>query len=358
MSGKAKKKNAGSWLLIRMLAVILVFLLCFAVIWTWELSQPKPNPYTSENFAYVNGYLTCKTEKSALGIDVSRYQGEIDWQKVREAGVEFAFIRLGYRSSGDGKLSEDVMARKNLQGALAAGLEVGGYVFSQAMTPEEAREEAALAVSVVKDYKITYPVAFDMEYIPNDTARIDKLSKIQITKQTTDSRDKNSKLQRYLESHPFMSKDKKLVNATLKISKSENPRDDILGEIFECFGGRVRIREEAERFSWEEYYVAENVSASAEEIITFALMHANRVELISDKTDLKVLRGVLRKTGVSLSEKYLKTPEDKYLAEVDKCSDTGIFAEYHRKFSVPGFDLSKRTEHRSLDLKYLSLRNI
>ena len=187
--------------------------------------------------------------------------------------------------------------------------------------------------------------------------RIDKLSKIQITKQTIDSRDKNSKLQRYLESHPFMSKDKKLVNATLKISKSENPRDDILGGIFECFGGRVRIREEAERFSGEEYYVAENVSASAEEIITFALMHANRVELISDKTDLKVLRGVLRKTGVSLSEKYLKTPEDKYLAEVDKCSDTGIFAEYHRKFSVPGFDLSKRTEHRSLDLKYLSLRN-
>jgi GH25 family lysozyme M1 (1,4-beta-N-acetylmuramidase) len=180
MSGKAKKKNAGSWLLIRMLLVILVFLICFAVIWTWTLSQPKPNPFTSENFDYVNGYLTCKTEKSALGIDVSRYQGEVDWQKVREAGVEFAFIRLGYRSSEDGELSEDVMARKNLQGALAAGLEVGGYVFSQAMTPEEAKEEAVLAVSVVKDYEITLPLTFDWEFV-EENRRTDTMTKELLT---------------------------------------------------------------------------------------------------------------------------------------------------------------------------------
>jgi hypothetical protein len=129
--------------------------------------------------------------------------------------------------------------------------------------------------------------------------------------------------------------------------------------VFEYFGGRVKIREETARFSGDEYYLVDNLVASDEEVLMFALMYANRVELLSDndKTELKPLRGALRKTGVSLSEKYLKTPEDKYLAEVDKCSDTGIFAEYHRKFSVPGFDLSKRTEHHNLDLRYLSLRN-
>ena len=190
--------------------------------------------------------------------------------------------------------------------------------------------------------------------------RIDKLSKVQIVKQTIDARDKNSKLQRYLEAHPFMSGSKKLVRATLKITKSDDPKDDILGEVFEHFGRGVKIRTiESERFFGEEYYLVDNLTASDEEVLMFALMYANRVELLSDndKTKLNPLRGALRKTGASLSEKYLKTPEDKYLAEVDKCSDMGIFAEYHRKFSVPGFDLSKRTEHHNLDLRFLSLRS-
>jgi GH25 family lysozyme M1 (1,4-beta-N-acetylmuramidase) len=130
--------------------------------------MPERNPYTAQDFAYENGYLTCKTTKSALGIDVSRYQGEIDWQQVRQAGVEFAFIRLGYRSFKDGLLYEDRNARKNLQQALDAGLEVGGYIFSQAMTEKDAKEEAQLAISVVKDYAITLPVTFDWEFVDDN----------------------------------------------------------------------------------------------------------------------------------------------------------------------------------------------
>ena len=152
---------------IRILAAIFLMLVGFAAIFTWVQSRPEPNPYQAEDFERNadNGYLTCKTTKTSLGIDVSRYQGEVDWKQVHQAGVEFVFVRLGYRSSEDGKVYEDPMARKNLQGALDAGLEVGGYVFSQAMTPEEAREEAALGISVANDYEITLPLSFDWEYI-------------------------------------------------------------------------------------------------------------------------------------------------------------------------------------------------
>ena len=113
---------------------------------------PYINPYRPEDFVLENGYMTCLTTDSALGIDVSYYQGQIDWQQVRDAGIEFAFIRLGYRRSSDGVLGEDEMAKRNLQGASEAGIKVGAYFFSQATSTEEARHEAEFALDILQEF--------------------------------------------------------------------------------------------------------------------------------------------------------------------------------------------------------------
>lgn len=99
----------------------------------------------------------------SLGIDVSRYQGKIDWTQVAASGVQFAMIRVGYRTQGTGVLNEDPYARYNLQEAQKAGLKVGAYFFSAAVTKEEAIEEAVFTANLLDKYQITYPVAFDCE---------------------------------------------------------------------------------------------------------------------------------------------------------------------------------------------------
>lgn len=119
--------------------------------------------YFSKN---TNGYMTYTEPgvQTALGIDVSVYQGEIDWQQVAAAGIDFAIIRVGYRGYGsEGKMMPDKYYTQNIQGALNAGLDVGVYYFSQAITVEEARQEAAYVIEQVKDYPLTYPVVFDWE---------------------------------------------------------------------------------------------------------------------------------------------------------------------------------------------------
>lgn len=105
------------------------------------------------------------TEYSTVvkGIDVSKWQGSIDWNQVKNSGITFVMIKCGGRYTGDGGLYEDSYFRQNIQGALNAGLKVGIYFFSQATTVTEAYEEASLCVDLIKDYNITYPVAFDWE---------------------------------------------------------------------------------------------------------------------------------------------------------------------------------------------------
>lgn len=98
-----------------------------------------------------------------IGIDVSKYQGTIDWNKVRESGVEFAMIRVGYRAKSTGEIFEDPTARYNLQEAQAAGIKIGAYFFSSAVTKEEAREEALFTINIIAKYRITYPVAYNCE---------------------------------------------------------------------------------------------------------------------------------------------------------------------------------------------------
>ncbi|MCI6552894.1 MAG: glycoside hydrolase family 25 protein [Lachnospiraceae bacterium] len=114
---------------------------------------------------------------SRKGIDVSKYQGEIDWEKVAADGVEYAFIRLGIRGYGEGKLILDDAYERNAEEALDSGLDVGVYFFTQAKNREEAVEEAEFVLEHVKNYDISYPVVLDVEEVAEDSARTADMDK-------------------------------------------------------------------------------------------------------------------------------------------------------------------------------------
>ena len=114
------------------------------------------------------------------GIDVSKYQGEIDWEKVAAAGVEFVIIRVGYRGCVTGAIVVDPCFEQNIKGALAAGLEVGVYFFTQAVNEAEAVEEASAVVSLVQDYELKLPIYIDIESAGGN-GRADGLTKEQRT---------------------------------------------------------------------------------------------------------------------------------------------------------------------------------
>lgn len=128
---------------------------------------------TQESGAQVTVSAISKDETGSItmGIDVSKYQGTIDWAKVKEAGVEFAMIRVGYRAKSTGEIFEDPTARYNMQEAQAAGIRLGAYFFSSAVTQEEARQEAAFTKDIIARYKITYPVAYNCEDFESPDSR-------------------------------------------------------------------------------------------------------------------------------------------------------------------------------------------
>ena len=113
------------------------------------------------------------------GVDVSRYQGEIDWEKVRGSGVDFAFLRAGFRGYGSGALQEDETFVPNALAASAQGIEIGAYFFSQAVTEDEAREEADLVIGLLDGQKIAYPIVYDVERVSG--GRMSSLSQEKMT---------------------------------------------------------------------------------------------------------------------------------------------------------------------------------
>lgn len=145
--------------------------------------DPLPrNTYRSDGFFAENGFL-CYNSDGVIGvpgIDVSSYQADIDWEAVKAAGIEFAMIQVGYRGYGSGKLELDDCFLSNMEGALAAGIDVGVYFFSQALTPEEAVEEAEYVLNWIEGYEITYPVAFDWEEV-EQAARTDNMNMLMLT---------------------------------------------------------------------------------------------------------------------------------------------------------------------------------
>lgn len=144
-----------------------------------DTSLPLAN-FTNENLVANQGYMEYHKDgqvKSIKGIDVSKYQGDVDWQKVADSGVDYVMLRLGIRGYETGKLALDENFDKNAQGALDAGLDVGVYFFTQALNEAEAREEAEFVLEAIKPYNITYPVAIDVEDLNTEKARSYKQSK-------------------------------------------------------------------------------------------------------------------------------------------------------------------------------------
>ena len=121
--------------------------------------------------------VTKEIETESKGIDVARYQGTIDWNEVAKADVDFAIVRVGYRTMMDGVITEDTNGRYNLQEASRVGVPVGVYFFSTAITEEEAKEEAAWIADMIAGYPITYPVVYDCENFNDPESRQYGMSK-------------------------------------------------------------------------------------------------------------------------------------------------------------------------------------
>ena len=127
------------------------------------------NQYDTEKFVEENGFIRYQDGKAVAGVDVSEHQGTIDWQQVKDAGFEYAILRVAYRGMTEGGLNVDSTFEQNYQGATAAGLKVGVYFFSQAITQEEAREEAQYVLDTLDGRELDYPVVFDWEIpIPSE----------------------------------------------------------------------------------------------------------------------------------------------------------------------------------------------
>lgn len=122
-------------------------------------------------------YVENGTVTSHKGIDVSKYQGDIDWNAVREEGIEYAFIRLGLRGYESGKIVLDDFYDANMKGANEAGVRAGVYFFTQAVTVEEAQEEAAFVIEHLAGYDVSCPVVFDVERISGGKGRADQITK-------------------------------------------------------------------------------------------------------------------------------------------------------------------------------------
>ena len=118
---------------------------------------------------------------SHMGIDVSSYQGDIDFSKVKSAGVEYVFVRSGYRTYGGGIIKADTAFETNVTEALKNNIKVGVYFFSMAVDTDEAIEEADFVIDKIKPYNITYPVVIDVEEIAGDSYRTEDLSQKEMT---------------------------------------------------------------------------------------------------------------------------------------------------------------------------------
>lgn len=121
------------------------------------------NTYDTSKFLNDQGVIRYDSEDAMLGIDVSSHQGEIDWATVKASGIDFVMIRAGNRGATRGRLYEDSYFQQNYEGATAAGLKVGVYFFSQAISESEAEEEASYVLQLLMDKSVTYPVVFDWE---------------------------------------------------------------------------------------------------------------------------------------------------------------------------------------------------
>lgn len=143
-------------------------------IWLKAFANVPKNTYDYSGLVLENGryeYAENDIPASRTGIDVSYHQGDIDWNRVAADGIDFAIIRVGYRGYESGMLNLDDKFHTYMSGAVGSGLDVGVYFFSQAVTTEEAVEEANFVMEQIRGYNVTFPVVFDWEVMDSENAR-------------------------------------------------------------------------------------------------------------------------------------------------------------------------------------------
>ncbi len=178
---RRKKHNYLFAIIIAVMAAAIMGVVAFIII---MVANPK-EVHTVVNFSTETGSEISievpegskvqipenEVERTVIGIDVSKYQGDIDWKQVADAGIKFAMVRVGYRTIVGGEIIEDPMAEKNLREAGQNGIHLGAYFFSTAVSMEEAIEEADWVADYISKYKITYPVAYNCEGFDDTESR-------------------------------------------------------------------------------------------------------------------------------------------------------------------------------------------
>ena len=181
---KASKPATQQKLPLKLMGIVIAILVLIIVITIGVQSCNTPQ-YNWNNLHNDNGrmsYVENGTVTSLAGIDVSSHQGQIDWHAVKNDGIDFAFLRAGRRGYTEGKIYADETFYTNADGAVNAGIPIGVYFFSQAINEDEAREEAHYVLDMISGMKITCPIAYDFENIPESDGRGNSLSPEQVTK--------------------------------------------------------------------------------------------------------------------------------------------------------------------------------
>ena len=142
-----------------------------------QTTSPKETGANVNIKELVSASSVGENSKVTYGIDVSKFQGTIDWAKVAGTGIDFAMVRVGYRDSASGEIKPDTNAKFNMQEAEKNGIKVGAYFFSTAVTKDEAIEEANWVKDYIAKYSITYPVGYNCEGFEKETSRQFNLTK-------------------------------------------------------------------------------------------------------------------------------------------------------------------------------------
>ena len=196
---RSKKKNEKSNVILIVVLLIILTVLLLSIRTAFKLGEarrpqneeptPSPTEYlppstlVAEGFGWENGFKTYSANgvTASIGIDVSSHQEWIDWTQVAESGIDFAIIQAGFRGYEDGEIHPDAYFTYNIENAIANGLDVGVYFFSQALNEEEARAEAKAVLEQVSGYDIQYPIYYDWETISGDEARTDTITTSELT---------------------------------------------------------------------------------------------------------------------------------------------------------------------------------
>ena len=180
--GKRAVPSRRGWLLA---ALVLAGLTIWGILEWRAHAAPGPGVAVSEEYLTRSEpfyQYDAPGVTARAGVDVSSYQGNVDWPAVKAAGADFAMLRVGFRGYGTGALVEDSTFAQNAEGAAKAGLTVGVYFYSQAVTEEEAAEEARFVVERLRGTDVSGPIAYDLEFYTADEARTDDLTGQQATR--------------------------------------------------------------------------------------------------------------------------------------------------------------------------------